>query len=150
MSKGPIVLVASVSIVSNGRLLIIEEKKPYAEGLWNFPSGRLEQGENILDAAKREVKEETGLDVSLTSFTGVYNFTSHTNDQVIMFHFMGEITGGSLQLEKGIVTASYWINLSDFLRMDIQMLRNGAVLKQIGQNIADEKFYPLSIIQAPL
>jgi 8-oxo-dGTP diphosphatase len=41
---------------------------------WNFPSGRIELGEDILDAARREVKEETGYDVKITGTTGIYNF----------------------------------------------------------------------------
>ena len=140
------VLVASVSIVSHGSLLMIEEKKPGEVGKWNFPSGRAEQGEPILGAALREVKEETGIDVKLTATTGVYNFISPTNDQVIVFHFMGEIIGGSLQLEEECITDYKWIEPSHLLEMDLGRMRNGQILKQITQNIIKEHFYPLSIV----
>lgn len=140
------VLVASVSIISNGKLLMIEENKPGEEGRWNFPSGRAEQSEPILGAALREVKEETGLDVKLTSTTGVYNFTSPTNDQVILFHFMGEMIGGSLQLQEESITDYKWVEPVHLLEMDLSQLRNGHILKKITQNIISEHFYPLSII----
>ena len=140
------VLVASVSIIKNDKLLMIEENKPGEEGRWNFPSGRVEQGEPILEAAVREVKEETGLDVMLTCTTGVYNFTSSSEDQVIMFHFMGEVTGGSLQLEEGSITDYKWMDLDYLLEMGLEQLRNGQILKQITQNIMNDDFYPLKII----
>lgn len=140
------VLVASVSIVRHGELLMIEEKKPGEAGQWNFPSGKVEYGEPILGAALREVKEETGMVVKLTSTTGVYNFISPTNDQVILFHFMGEIIGGSLQLEEECITDYKWTKPNHLLEMDLSRLRNGQILKQITQNIIKEQFYPLSIV----
>ncbi|WP_236570602.1 NUDIX hydrolase [Paenibacillus sp. An7] len=100
----------------------------------------------ILGAALREVKEETGMDVKLTSTTGVYNFISPTNDQVILFHFMGEIIGGSLQLEEECITDYKWIEPNHLLEMDLSGLRNGRILKQITENIIKEQFYPLSIV----
>lgn len=140
------VLVASVSIINNGELLMIEENKPGEEGRWNFPSGRIEQGEPILRAAMREVKEETGIEVKLTCTTGIYNFTSPTNDQVIVFHFMGEMIGGSLQIEEEGITDCKWMKPGHLLEMDLGRLRNGLILKQITENIMNEHFYPLSII----
>jgi 8-oxo-dGTP diphosphatase len=88
MSQDGIVLVASVSVFSNDKVLIIKENKPAAVDKWNFPSGHIEYGEDILYSARREVKEKTGLDVKLIGTTGVYNFISNTNDQVILFHFI--------------------------------------------------------------
>ncbi|HLO10823.1 MAG TPA: NUDIX domain-containing protein, partial [Pseudoneobacillus sp.] len=100
MSQDGIVLVASVSIFNDDKVLIIKENKPTAIDKWNFPSGHVENGEDILYSAQREVKEETGFDVKLIGTTGVYNFVSSTNNQVILFHFVGEVTGGSLNLEE--------------------------------------------------
>lgn len=41
------VLVASVSIMQENKVLMIQETKPAARNKWNFPSGRLEPGEYI-------------------------------------------------------------------------------------------------------
>lgn len=86
MIQNEIVLVVSVSIVRDNQVLMIKENKPSAIDKWNFPSGRIEKKEDILLAACREVKEETGLEVNLQYTTGVYNFISASNDQVILFH----------------------------------------------------------------
>jgi 8-oxo-dGTP pyrophosphatase MutT (NUDIX family) len=61
MTQNEIVLVVSVSIIKNNEVLMIKENKPSAINKWNFPSGRIEDNEEILQAALREVKEETSL-----------------------------------------------------------------------------------------
>ncbi|WP_223068349.1 NUDIX hydrolase [Paenibacillus caui] len=150
MTQNGIVLVASVSVIRDGKVLIIKENKSSVRNQWNFPSGRIEPGEDILAAACREVKEETGYDVKLTETTGVYNFVSSTNDQVIMFHFIGEITGGSLQFDMNEIIDSKWVMISDFMITDRIELRNADVIKQIAENLMAGKFYPLTFFNQQL
>jgi 8-oxo-dGTP diphosphatase len=51
----------------NDGLVLIKRSKPPYQGLWSFPGGRVEFGETLQEAAKREVLEETGLSVSIIS-----------------------------------------------------------------------------------
>ena len=44
------------------KVLLIKRKRPPCAGMWAFPGGFLEPNESLDDAAKRELKEETGLD----------------------------------------------------------------------------------------
>jgi ADP-ribose pyrophosphatase YjhB (NUDIX family) len=53
---------ASVALVDNGRVLLIQRARPPYAGLWTLPGGRLEPGETAEAAAAREVKEELGVD----------------------------------------------------------------------------------------
>jgi 8-oxo-dGTP diphosphatase len=149
MSQDGIVLIASVSIFSDDKVLIIRENKPTAVDKWNFPSGHIEYGEDILYSARREVKEETGLEVKLIGTTGVYNFISSTNNQVILFHFIGEVTGGSLTLEEEI-SESKWIKISEFERFENKDLREPSVLKQIIDNLLKENVHSISMYNEQL
>ncbi|WP_223594684.1 NUDIX hydrolase [Neobacillus bataviensis] len=145
MAQDGIVLVVSVSIFKDEEVLIIKENKPSALNKWNFPSGRIESGEDVLYTAKREVKEETGLDVELTSSTGIYNFISSAGNQVILFHFTGEVTGGSLTIEEDEIIDCKWVKVIDLADFDNKELRDASVIKQIVNNLVHKNFYSINI-----
>ena len=61
----------SVLIVNNEVLLVQRKHEPF-QGEWSFPGGFVEENEKVLDGAKRELEEETGVgDVVLVQF-GAY------------------------------------------------------------------------------
>ncbi|MGG3564802.1 NUDIX hydrolase [Neobacillus rhizosphaerae] len=150
MTQNGIVLVVSVSIIQNNEVLIIKENKSTARNKWNFPSGRIEQGEDILVAARREVKEETGFDVKLVKSTGVYNFTSNTNHQVVLFHFIAEITGGSLTMDETEIIDSKWIALNELNELENEELRDATVIKQIMDALINQRTYPITFFREQL
>ncbi|NHC42125.1 NUDIX hydrolase [Bacillus sp. MM2020_1] len=150
MDQNGIVLVVSVSIFKGEEALMIKENKPFAMNKWNFPSGRIESSEDILYAARREAKEETGLDVELTSTTGIYNFISSAGNQVILFHFIGEVSGGSFNLEEDEIIDSKWVKMLDLVDIDNEELRDASVIKQIINNLVIKNFYSINIFNQQL
>lgn len=67
-----VVAVAAVILDEQERILLVQEAQPSAKGLWHVPAGKLEQGESCEEAVRREVYEETGLEVELIRFLNVY------------------------------------------------------------------------------
>jgi ADP-ribose pyrophosphatase YjhB (NUDIX family) len=61
-------LVSTIITNDSGEVLFVREAKEVHRGMWNLPGGRLEVGERFVDAATREVLEETFLPVSYTAF----------------------------------------------------------------------------------
>ena len=53
-----------------GRLLVVQRGHDPGRGLWSLPGGRVEPGESLEAAARREVLEETGLDVVVGDVVG--------------------------------------------------------------------------------
>jgi ADP-ribose pyrophosphatase YjhB (NUDIX family) len=56
----------------NSILLVKRGKEPFL-GFWAIPGGRVESGETVEAAAKREAKEETSIDIEIKSILGVYS-----------------------------------------------------------------------------
>jgi len=54
-------IVAAVLLNDQGEVLMMQEAKSSCRGQWYLPAGRMESGEDIIEAAKREVLEETGI-----------------------------------------------------------------------------------------
>ena len=64
-----------VAILRGGRLLLLKRLKGQDAGCWNIPGGKVEFGELAADAARREAREELGVEIELTRGLGwVENF----------------------------------------------------------------------------
>jgi colanic acid biosynthesis protein WcaH len=72
MNVIPIVSVEAM-IVNNQGILFLKRNNQPAKGEWWFPGGRMRKGETFEETLRREVKEETGLEVSETKFINVYS-----------------------------------------------------------------------------
>lgn len=64
-------IVACVLINEKNEVLMIQEAKKSCAGKWYLPAGRMECGETIVDAAIREVLEETGLNIEVSTLLGL-------------------------------------------------------------------------------
>ena len=84
------VSVAGVITDDHGRALLIQRRDSHQ---WEPPGGVLEPGETIYDGLRREVREETGLDVEAVALTGVYKNMTRA---IIALVFRCKITGGDL------------------------------------------------------
>lgn len=74
--KANSIVVAVTAAVRNaqGELLLIERVD---NGLWALPGGAQDIGESVVQAARREVYEETGVDVEITGLSGIYSDPQH-------------------------------------------------------------------------
>jgi ADP-ribose pyrophosphatase YjhB (NUDIX family) len=82
--RGPVLAVGAI-VVRDDALLLVRRDRPPAEGLWSLPGGRVEPGEAVVDAVKREVEEETGLEVEVLGLAGVFEVFGDTH-YVILDH----------------------------------------------------------------
>jgi ADP-ribose pyrophosphatase YjhB (NUDIX family) len=66
-------LVVIVVVQHEGKLLLGRRNIEPGKGLWSFFGGYVDRGEKVEEAAMREVKEETNLDVQLGGLIGIYS-----------------------------------------------------------------------------
>ena len=83
----PVVGVGAV-VVRDGKALIIKRAHEPRKGEWSLPGGLLELGESLQDAARREIKEETGLDVEVGPIIETFDRVHATIDGRIRYHFV--------------------------------------------------------------
>ena len=67
----PVVGVGGVGI-ADGRALLIRRAHPPLEGEWSIPGGKLEIGETLVNAVRRELAEETGIEVRVGDLIEVF------------------------------------------------------------------------------
>eukprot|EP00116_Pleurobrachia_bachei_P008264 sb/3468526/ len=78
LGRNCVYIVAAVILNNDNKILMIQEAKPSCRGLWYLPAGRVEKGESLVDAVKREVEEEAGVQFEPTGITFVEgNSLSH-------------------------------------------------------------------------
>jgi 8-oxo-dGTP diphosphatase len=84
--KHPIVGVGGV-VIDRDRVLLIKRGKEPLKGEWSIPGGMLELGEGLLDAVRRELMEETGVDVEPLDCIIVFDRVTKDGDRV-KYHYV--------------------------------------------------------------
>ena len=97
----PVVGVGGV-VIEDGRAMLIRRGTPPLEGQWSIPGGTLELGETLTEGARRELREETGLDVEVLELIEVFERIFPGDGSRPQYHFvivdyLCRKTGGALQ-----------------------------------------------------
>lgn len=82
---------SAATIVLNDHMEILLIKGPMRG--WEMPGGIVEEGESLTDAAIRETKEESGIDIEVVKFCGVFQ---NVNKSICNTLFLAKPTGGIL------------------------------------------------------
>ncbi|MFS0821817.1 NUDIX hydrolase [Bacillus sp. 1P02SD] len=84
-----IVSAATIVINENNEILLIKGPR---RG-WEMPGGQVEEGESLKEAAIRETKEETGIDIEVLKFCGIFQ---NVNQSICNTLFLAKPVGGTL------------------------------------------------------
>jgi ADP-ribose pyrophosphatase YjhB (NUDIX family) len=102
-------LAVNVAVIHKGKILLTQREDFET---WILPSGGVEEGESLAQAARRETKEETGLDVKLTRLVGVYSRLGSWSPGYMVL-FAAKPIGGELKCQPGETIAVDWFAFNE-------------------------------------
>jgi 8-oxo-dGTP diphosphatase len=105
--ENPLPVVSSVLVKERKILLVKRGKKPY-RGMWGLPTGFAETGENIEEAALRELEEETGIQGKVLSLIDVDSCKNYFYGDLLFITFEVEQTGGLISSGSDTVGVQYF------------------------------------------
>ena len=101
-------LSTAVLIEQEGKLLLLQRAHEPWRGSWNLPAGYVEVDETPERAAKREVSEETGLEIQIERLLGHFFFDDDPRGNGLLVVFTAGVTGGQLNGSRESIAHGYF------------------------------------------
>ena len=107
-SLAPQLAVGAV-VVRDGSLLMVRRARDPGKGLWSLPGGRVQKGEYLSDALRREVSEETGLDITVGDLVGILEVPGELH--YVILDFFARVEGEASPSPSTDVDEARWVQL---------------------------------------
>jgi len=124
---------ASSLIVNEGKILFIQRAKKPGKGKWGFPGGSLKERETSLQAIKREIKEETGLDIEIKRKLGTYLYLNK-NSEYSIDCFLAESRNSKLKLDPREIIDAKWLKPEEGLNLDLTSTSRQVLIDFLNKN----------------
>ena len=110
-----IIIVGGV-LRKDNKYLLVQEAKEECFGKWNIPAGHLDTGETLFDGAKREIKEECGLDVNITGLALIGTMLM-PNTSFISLAFSTEVVSDEISFNQEEILDVKWFTYDEIMNM---------------------------------
>jgi 8-oxo-dGTP diphosphatase len=120
--KRPLLGVGAL-IFDRGRILMAQRGKEPLKGLWSLPGGALETGELLEAAVRREVREETGLEIEPLGVFEIFeriipDSAGAPEYHYVLMDYICRVTGGALCAGDDVCTVA-WYKPAELARLQI-------------------------------
>ncbi len=108
-----------VFVVKDGKILLGKRQNTFGAGFWGLPGGHLEKSETVVQAALRELKEETGLVAASAEFVVVFNNNNREEPYIHFGMLATGVSGEPKLMEPEKFSEWEWFDLKDLPNKDI-------------------------------
>ena len=116
----PALGVSGIVFNNQKQILLIQRNQPPAMGLWSIPGGKLEPGESLVEACKREIKEETGLDTDIKNIVAVVERRVEGFHYVIIDYLAQLVDKENTQpIAQSDVSEARWVSLEHLIDYEL-------------------------------
>ncbi len=119
-------------VIDRDRVLLIQRGKEPLKGEWSIPGGMLELGEDLASAVRRELKEETGLEVEPLECILVFDRISHEGERVkyhyVIIDYLCRKKRGRVRPASDVVDAR-WVRRQDLPQYHLTELATSVILQ---------------------
>ncbi|MCA0228139.1 NUDIX domain-containing protein [Patescibacteria group bacterium] len=141
MNKQEVRVGVGTFVFREGKFLMQQRQGSHGEGSWSVPGGHLEFGETPEETSKREVLEETGMDIKDVKFAAVTNdYFSDDGKHYVTWWTMSEWHSGEPYItEPDKCTAQMWVDFSSLpepLFKPWEQLLEGEFIERIKNELA--------------
>lgn len=126
------------------KILLVQEAQEKAYKQWNFPAGKLDDGETIFEGAVREIFEETGCKVKLTK---VLPIISSKERNLVRITFLTEILEENIQFDTKEILDVKWLEIEDIKNKYKDVLRGPKMMLEMIRQVEENEVYPLEMIK---
>lgn len=142
--------VVGAIIEKDGKILLVKEgeKDKAVFGMWSHPAGWIDLGEDTIEAARREVLEETGHEFTPKNVLGIYCLVKKEWPDIhhpVKIIFTGVISNEKVRELESDVSETKWFTPEEIENMGPETLRD-LDIKQMIKDYFSGKKYPLDII----
>ena len=100
---------SAVVVLKDGKILLGERNKKNANGYWVLPGGGVEWGETIMEAAVREIKEETNLDIEILKFICHKEvIATHADYHTVVFFYLAKPKNTEIKVSDDLSDAGFF------------------------------------------
>ena len=138
-------IVAGGLIEKDGKFLLVNENKKICKGKWNIPVGGVDDNENVIDAAKREIFEETGCTAKINGILEIIN-QNLENVDLLLFIFDAELVKENIQSDGEEISDIGWFSYEEILNMKNDLRADGYFINTI-KNKKENKISPVELIR---
>jgi 8-oxo-dGTP diphosphatase len=111
----PTLAVGAIVVHDDSLLMVLRGREPN-KGLWTVPGGRVEAGEYLADALKREVREETGIEIEVGELLGVLERRGDVH--FVILDFLAQPLDDTTPRASDDAADARWVPLQEVANLD--------------------------------